>query len=1236
MRSYYTRTLLAAGMLGVAVALVAVLAGPRVATSTPNDDGPVKRYIVVLQEPPLALYTGGIKGLAPTAVEAVRRADPEAQESVHLNVSSPEAIAYTNYLLRRQEEMIDRVQAIAPEFSETDWQYQRVLNGFVAQLTPRHAEAVRNLRGVRLVHPAEELVPEMDSTIRLLGAQQAWEAAGGLAEAGAGARLGTLEAGNAVAHPFFNDEGMPEAPAGWPQAQALQRDGTVTELTNTDILVNKKVLGFKVIGEVFSQADLNTINNGLTVSGHGSHVAGTMTGRYGSYEIQPGITVDMAGIAPMAHLFTYPVFGATPEMIKAFEIMVEDEIDAVNLSLGTTTWLLDTPEMHPVALAMSGASEAGLVVVGSAGNAGGNGRTSLSAAWKYHEDVIAVGNTTSIGTLGFDAVVQEENAPEALKQMVAGLVGQAYTETIRAEAVYRDDGGCSESDTVDGKIAVIERFDSEGGLIGPCPDFVQRAANMAASGAVAVVYVYYDRLNFSTATQVPLPAVVLGARDGTSLVSWLKAGNTATLMLDNELKRGYHGVADYLASSSSRGPGLDWSIKPDISAPGTSIISSVLTGQAGQAPTVATWPAFGGTSMSAPHIAGAAGLLRSIHPDWTARQVKAALLTTASPSVITGAANDPQLADPTEGGVGRLDLTDAWDPRAFLNPPKLSFGKLAADEEKTIEVAVESATSHAIRWEIAVETGAGDGEITPSADSVTVKPGETGSFSVTFTPNPDSTTDEHWGYVVLTETAPAGPPTLYLPALAKDASFGATEPISATVGLGALPAQDEGEDEPRTLRLAYFAYVDLATAHKDVMIINWTYGNTEDYTSYYTDVLDGLGMTYTVWGLGEAGEHEEGVAQSAHPPYKTMMQHDMVILNSNMSPRGLQQYLAGQFQYQNYILGGGNLLLAGQGNQGWWRFLNTAGRLADTPANRAAYPETFPHAWAGPSQNVGCEMCIARYFAGYTPGYTATLSGRMLVPFPTAPDEPEMEVLLAPHADADTEAPFSYSLDISTGAMAKDGAAGNQYRFNSGQVARDYIATASNDPTTPALENQLVSGLGDVDDAEGVMERYSKLAMPLWSYQVMTETMVVGTYIAGKHHPDAKVPWNAMYWGFGLEGVGKGGDETVGRDRLLGDTFNFLARNMSPKVLVQSGPDGAAVLRVDLGPTAAPVRFTRAEIDWGDGRQEVVDFARPTGAPGLTFRHTFAATAAERSPARIKLLPETGTAAPVYLTAHVR
>ena len=85
-----------------------------------------------------------------------------------------------------------------------------------------------------------------------------------------------------------------------------------------------------------------------------------------------------------------------------------------------------------------------------------------------------------------------------------------------------------------------------------------------------------------------------------------------------------------MASFSSRGPGGQF-LKPDITAPGVQIL-------AGNTPTPDEIPAgppgeyfqaIAGTSMSAPHIAGSAILLKALHPTWTPGAIKSALMTTA-------------------------------------------------------------------------------------------------------------------------------------------------------------------------------------------------------------------------------------------------------------------------------------------------------------------------------------------------------------------------------------------------------------------------------------------------------------------------------------------------------------------------------------------------------------------------------------------------------------------------------
>ncbi|MBK7779183.1 MAG: S8 family serine peptidase [Ardenticatenia bacterium] len=1242
----------------LALGLMAFVGGRSPAAARPVD-GPAAqpqaathRYIVVLQDPPLASYAGGLPGLAATSPQAVRRLDPARYQGVHVDVSTPEAKAYRAYLSEVQADMIQRLRYLAPEFTENDWQYQVTLNGFTARLTYASAEQARELPGVKLVYPAEELVPEMDGTKDLLGTVKAWEAAGGVAEAGLGARVGTMEAGNAVNHPFLRDEGMPAAPAGYPVAKYHLRDGTVTSFMTQTHLVNNKVLGFRVFSDALTPADINQLNAGLYVSAHGSHVAGTITGRWGKYEVLPGIEVEMAGVAPMASLFTYPVFGDTPEMLAAFEVMAaEDKIDAVNLSLGTTTWLMDRSESHPVALAMSGAADGGVLVVGSSGNAGGNGRTSLSGGWKYSEDLMVVGNTSSTGRTGVPVKVMETDVPDALKSLLASPV-KPYTATMTGEMAFVPGGGCGPADNVTGKIAVVERFDSQAQPVGTC-DFPSRAVNMKNSGAKAIFYLYYDRFGGAAATNVALPAMAMGLPGARALVEWLKSGETLTVEYGLQQQRDYAGVPDYLAPSSSRGPGLDWTIKPDISAPGTDILSSVLNDNNAAdmiPPMIVTWPAYSGTSMAAPHVTGAAGLLRSIHPDWTVDELRSALISSSEPIVTTGSPDTRTPADVTQSGPGRLDLSDAHDPRVFMDPPKASFGVLKPGDKDMIDIAISSANGETSWWDVTVEPGGSSGKAVavPSAKTVTVMKDKTATLSLSLdTAGADKA--EHWGYVVLTQRAKApAPPGIYLPALLKDSDLSGGGPSG--LSRAAAPAQSTGPDvdDLRTLRIAYYAYVDDPAVRKDVLVVNWTYGNTPNHVEAYTAALDKLGLSYDVWWMGEPADRPAGstgpVLRGAHPPYEEMFRHDLVILNSNESATSMQSALAGQFQYQNYLLGGGNMLIAGQGTPNFWRYLNRGARLGDTPANRAAYKETWPFTWAGPSQNVGCEMCWARYFAGFTPVYTATLSGRHLLPYPSAPDKPELEVKLAPHTGAEADSPFSqYSLDLSTGAMAKDGAKGNQYTFASGEVMGEYKGLTPNDPSTPELENVAAANLGDVDDAAwtvapgGRGKTLNHWARPMWSYPVKTvvsgteetRTMVVGTYIAGKHDPESMIAWNAMFWGFGLEGVGKNGDDTASRDQLLGDAYNFLAKNVAVQAQVSAGSDGRPQVRLNLGRTAADLRIVRADVDWGGGQIQRLDF----GAGRRADRLSFAPTAGHGPTARITLYPEAGTAAPIYMEA---
>jgi Subtilase family len=170
-------------------------------------------------------------------------------------------------------------------------------------------------------------------------------------------------------------------------------------------------------------------------------------------------------------------------------------------------------------------------------------------------------------------------------------------------------------------------------------------------------------------------------------------------------------------------------LKPDVASPGVSILSSQPRGR---------WALFSGTSMAAPHVAGAVALLRERHPTWTVAQIKSALVQTGDPAHV-GASE----ALATREGGGVIDLPRADVPLLFAAPTALSFGLLEPAKTRTQTVALTDAGGGAGDWSVSVVTQSGTGRLGEPA-TVTVP----GSLPVSATAG--STPGDVTGFVVLT------------------------------------------------------------------------------------------------------------------------------------------------------------------------------------------------------------------------------------------------------------------------------------------------------------------------------------------------------------------------------------------------------------------------------------------------------------------------------------------------------
>jgi subtilisin family serine protease len=153
---------------------------------------------------------------------------------------------------------------------------------------------------------------------------------------------------------------------------------------------------------------------------------------------------------------------------------------------------------------------------------------------------------------------------------------------------------------------------------------------------------------------------------------------------------GGHGSieSDTAVGFSSLGPApYSFAFKPDVTAPGDEVASSLPGGSFGM---------LSGTSMAAPHVAGAVAVLRQRHPTWSSAQVKSALVTSGVP-VRAGAEVSPL----REGG-GRIDLPRADRPFVFASPASISFGLRRPGTSVTRRLALADAGGGSGQWSVRV------------------------------------------------------------------------------------------------------------------------------------------------------------------------------------------------------------------------------------------------------------------------------------------------------------------------------------------------------------------------------------------------------------------------------------------------------------------------------------------------------------------------------------------------------
>lgn len=383
---------------------------------------------------------------------------------------------------------------------------------------------------------------------------------------------------------------------------------------------------------------------------HGTHVSGIIAGR-GTANSE----YKMTGAAPDADIYGYRVLGpygsgTTEAVMAGIDRAVKDGMDVINMSLGAS---INDPNF-PTSMAVNNAVINGVTAVIAAGNTGDKMYTvgSPGAA----SLALTVG-ASSIAIDIYQYAGVQDGKNYSLRQLARNYsddLTQLRGKTYKLVDVGLGNPADFNNKPVSGNIAFIKR--GSNGLI-------DKIKNAKASGAVGVI-MYNDETNqaegaiqsFLGESVDAIPAFSVTNAEGKVILAAIQAGKSDFTFGDySKIKT----AADELAGFSSRGPSrVNYEIKPEVSAPGVSILSTVpfymnnkTADGSKQEDYNYAYERLSGTSMATPYVAGISALLLEANKDLQPADVKSILMNTADPL--------SKAYSVFEAGSGRVDAYEA-------------------------------------------------------------------------------------------------------------------------------------------------------------------------------------------------------------------------------------------------------------------------------------------------------------------------------------------------------------------------------------------------------------------------------------------------------------------------------------------------------------------------------------------------------------------------------------------------
>ena len=702
------------------------------------------RVIVTLKLPPLAQAYG--RGLFASG------------STRQLNVRTAESRAYLRRLERAQATAVAQLHRLIPSATVSE-RYRIVLDGFTVTLPVTKLPLLARASFAQRIWPSLRYTQTTNRSPAVIGADAFHAATGANGE---GVKIGIVDDGVDNTNPFLSGAGF-TAPPGFPIGDPKFTSG--------------KVIVARAFPGPGSGAG-GKLPLDRRFSFHGTHVAGIAAGDAGT--CSPGgrdhpSTCGLSGIAPKAYLGNYRVFNVptpighvaeSPEIAEAFEQAVADGMQVINFSGGG-------PEAEPLndvlIAVVDNTAAAGVVPVIAAGNDHdefGFGSVGSPGTAPGAISVAAVSNAQVFAPAlsAFDATGKQVVQAPFVRGASATPASWSGTNQVLADvtSIVGRDGVpverhlCGSSSDPNGPVNELPAHSLDGSIAlvsrGFCT-FASKAQRAKDAGAIGIVIID-NRAGEANPIpiQLAIPSGMIADVDGAALRMSMGAPGRINIRVSGAVGDIVTNRSGVITSFSSAGP-TDFGhlLKPDVSAPGSNILSSTLPEFSGGSP----FAVFDGTSMATPHVTGAAALLVQRHPSWSPLEIKSALMSTAGAA--WGNTARTQEAPVTLEGAGLVNVLAADDPQVFTDPASLSFGDLDVNHgarSRALLVRVADTGDGAGDWTVTLKPENATAGTTLSVPAlVSIAPGGDAAMSVVARAAADATPGDEMGFVVLTKGA---------------------------------------------------------------------------------------------------------------------------------------------------------------------------------------------------------------------------------------------------------------------------------------------------------------------------------------------------------------------------------------------------------------------------------------------------------------------------------------------------